>query len=85
LQYADDTLILIQHDKRQIINLKFLLMCFEEMSGLKINYHKNEVIVMGQIIEVQQRVPNMLNCKLGSFPFAYLGLPIYDRKLSMDQ
>jgi hypothetical protein len=47
LQYVDDILILIQHDERQIINLKFLLMCFEEISDLKINYHKSEVIVMG--------------------------------------
>jgi hypothetical protein len=30
LQYADDTLILIQHDEEPLINLKFLLLCFEE-------------------------------------------------------
>jgi hypothetical protein len=47
LQYADDTLILIQYNKQHIANLKFLLMWFEDMSGLKINYHKSEVIVMG--------------------------------------
>jgi hypothetical protein len=27
----------------------------------------------------------MLNCKLGAFPFVYLGLPIADRKLTIDQ
>jgi hypothetical protein len=48
LQYDDDTLILIQYNEHQITNLKFLLMCFEEMSGLEINYHKSEVMVMGQ-------------------------------------
>jgi hypothetical protein len=47
LQYADDTLIMIQDDDTQIANLKFLLVCFEDMSGLKINYHKSEVVVMG--------------------------------------
>jgi hypothetical protein len=47
LQYADDTLILIQNSDEDITNLKFLLMCFEDMSGLKINYHKSEVIAMG--------------------------------------
>ncbi|KAK1679281.1 hypothetical protein QYE76_040129 [Lolium multiflorum] len=51
LQYADDTLILIQNSEENIANLKFLLMCFEDMSGLKINYHKSEVIVMGQPLE----------------------------------
>ncbi|KAK1694221.1 hypothetical protein QYE76_010918 [Lolium multiflorum] len=48
LKYADDTLILIQGSDEDIANLKFLLMCFEDMSGLKINYHKSEVFVLGQ-------------------------------------
>jgi hypothetical protein len=48
LQYADDTLILIQYEEQQLINLKFVLLCFEEMSGLKINYLKSEVIVLNQ-------------------------------------
>jgi hypothetical protein len=40
---------------------------------------------MGQTIKVQQRVANMLNCKLGAFPFVYLDLPISYRKLTIDQ
>jgi hypothetical protein len=60
-------------------------MCFEDMSGLKINYHKSEVIVMGQERAAQIRVADKLNCKLGGFPFIYLGLPISDRKLTLEQ
>ncbi|KAK1697110.1 hypothetical protein QYE76_013807 [Lolium multiflorum] len=85
LQYADDTLVLIQNTGVCIRNLKFLLMCFEDMPGLKINYHKSEVIVMGQPEEEQDRIANLLNCKRGSFPFMYLGLPISDRKLTVEQ
>jgi hypothetical protein len=85
LQYADDTLFLIQYDEQQLINLKFLLLCFEEMSGLKINYLKSEVIVMNQPREVQKRVADILNCKLGTFPFTYLGMPISDRNLTIEQ
>jgi hypothetical protein len=85
LQYVDDTLILIQGSDEEIANLKFLLMCFEDMSGLKINYHKSEVIVMGTTAARKHQVADRLNCKLGSFPFIYLGLPISDRKLTMEQ
>jgi hypothetical protein len=85
LQYADDTLIFVQYNEQHISNLKFLLMCFEEMSRLKINYHKSEVMFMGQSPVIMQRVADMLNCKLGEFSFVYLGLPISDRKLTMDQ
>jgi hypothetical protein len=85
LQYADDTLILIQGSDEDIANLKFLLMCFEDMSGLKINYHKSEVFVLGQRISERNVIANKLNCKLGNFPFIYLGLPISDRKLTLEQ
>jgi hypothetical protein len=85
LQYADDTLIFVQYNEQHISNLKFLLMCFEEMSRLKINYHKSEVMFMGQSPVIMQRVADMLNCKLGEFSFVYLGLPISDRNLTMDQ
>jgi hypothetical protein len=61
LQYADDTLILIQNSDEDIANLKFPLMCFEDISGLKINYHKSEVIVMGQLTRCQTRIANNLN------------------------
>jgi hypothetical protein len=83
LQYADDTILLIELDDNSIINLKFLLIAFEILSGLKINFLKSEVIVMGASQEEQTRVANALNCKQGSFLFTYLGFPMADRPLSM--
>jgi hypothetical protein len=32
-----------------IANLKLLLMCFEDMPGLKINYQKSEIIIFGNL------------------------------------
>jgi hypothetical protein len=60
-------------------------MCFEDMSGLKINFHKSEVIVLDAQAEEQASIANKFNCKQGAFPFMYLGLPISDRKLSLEQ
>ena len=55
------------------------------MSGLKINFHKSEAFVLDQSPEVCTRVARQLNCKLGAFPFTYLGLPISDKNLTVDQ
>lgn len=74
---------MLQLDDVGITNLKFLLICFEIMSGLKINFLKSEVLVMGASKQEQTRVANMPNCKEGSFPFTYLGFPIADRKLTL--
>ena len=59
LQYADDTLILIQANDEAVANLKFILLCFEDMSGLKINFHKSEVFVLDQPATEQQRIANI--------------------------
>lgn len=81
LQYADDTIVLVENSDLCIANLKFLLLCFEALSGLKINLTKSEALVLGCSEEEAERVSNLLNCKLGTFPFNYLGIPISSSKL----
>jgi hypothetical protein len=46
LQYADDTIIFLDHDLSSARNLKILLCAFENLSGLKINFHKSEVFLL---------------------------------------
>jgi hypothetical protein len=58
LQYANDTIIMIQNNNLAIANLKFLLICFELLSGLKINFLKSEVIVTRVSREEQTIVAN---------------------------
>jgi hypothetical protein len=72
LQYADDTMILIEPSEVGIANLKLLLFCFENMSGLKINFDKSEVVVIGVPPDEQKLIANLLNFKLGKFPIKYL-------------
>lgn len=81
LQYADDTVLMIDCEGKYILNIKFLLYCFEWMSGLKINYNKSEVFVLRVEKEEASRVSNMLNCKLGQLPVSYLGIEMGDRQL----
>jgi hypothetical protein len=83
LQYADDTILLFQNERNNIVNVKFLLLCFELLSGLKINFLKSEVVVMGVEQGEQARVANALNCRVVSFPLTYLDFPISDRKLTI--
>jgi hypothetical protein len=43
LQYADDIIIFLDRDLEQAKNMKLLLTIFEQLSDLKINFHKNEI------------------------------------------
>jgi hypothetical protein len=47
LQYADDTLLFLKDDLDKAANLKWLLVCFEQLSGMKINYDKSNLLVVG--------------------------------------
>ena len=81
VQYADDTIVRVENSALCIPNLKFLLLCFEAVSGLKINVTKSEALVLGCSEEEAKRVSNLLNSKLGTFPFNYVGIPISSSKL----
>jgi hypothetical protein len=61
-------MILIHNNDLAIANLKFLIIFFQLLSGLNINYHKSEVIVMGVSSEEQARVANLLNWQVVLFP-----------------
>ena len=43
LQYADDTIFFMEHNLEQAKNLKLLLCAFEQLSGLKINFHESKL------------------------------------------
>jgi hypothetical protein len=82
LQYADDTVIFLALEEQTILYTKFLLYCFENMSRLKINYQKSEVIVVGGSEVDQTNVAAMFNCNAESLPMKYLGVMVSDRHIS---
>jgi hypothetical protein len=51
------------------------------MSGMKINNHKSEVIVVGASKEESAKIADILKCKEGSLPIKYLGIPVSSTKL----
>ena len=83
LQYTDDTIIMVEGSNADIANLKFLLLCFQQMSGLKINFDKSDVMVTGYSPAEALDIANRLNYRLGSFPSTYLGTPISDSRLTV--
>ena len=81
LQYADDTIIFLDHDIEQAKNMKLLLSVFEQMSGLKINFHKSEIFCYGQAKEFEDEYIELFGCNAGEYPFRYLGIPMHHRQL----
>ena len=79
IQYANDTILVFPACPNQARVLKQILLDYATSAGLKINFHKCEVVAMGMGLDESQEVADLLNCKLGSLPLQYLGLPIGGR------
>jgi hypothetical protein len=84
IQYADDTLIILKADAMQLVSLKALLHTFAESTGLKVNYHKSNMIPINMDTEKLNHFAATINCRTGTFPFTYLGLPLCIIKPSME-
>ena len=69
LQYADDTIFFMEHNLEQAKNLKLLLCAFEQLSGLKINFHKSKLFCFGETQAVQMEYEQIFGCSQGIFPF----------------
>jgi hypothetical protein len=81
LQYADDTILFMEHDLEKAVNIKLILCIFEQLSGLKINFHKSEIICFGKAKEMENQYKQIFGCEAGPLPFRYLGVPIHYRRL----
>jgi hypothetical protein len=84
LQYADDTLLFLEKSNRIATNLKWILTCFEQISGMRINYHKSELIPINVEVEECNTFLETFGCVLGSFPIKYLGIPLHYDKLKSE-
>jgi len=65
----------------QDVSMKLLLSTFEQLSGLKINFHKSEIFCFGRAKDHEDFYSQLFGCALGKYPFCYLGLPMHFRKL----
>ena len=75
LLFADNTLLFCEDNRNQLVFWKWIVICFEVVSGLKINLKKSEIIPIG-VVEDVDRAAAVFGCKVGNFPTTYLGLPL---------
>jgi hypothetical protein len=55
--------------------LRALFLCFEAASGLKINLAKLELVLVGNVDNVDE-LTGIMGCRVSSLPLKYLGLPL---------
>jgi hypothetical protein len=59
----------------QIRNLCCIFVCFEVVSGLRINLGKSEIVPIGEVEDAED-LAHLFGCRVASLPMKYLGLPL---------
>jgi hypothetical protein len=77
LHFADDTLLFLEASDANIQVLIWLLISFENLSGLKINYAKCEMIPFNISEEMGHNLASQFECKVSYLPITYLGIPLH--------
>jgi exonuclease III len=73
--FADDTLIFCEACPEQLRYVRLILLCFEAVSGLKINLGKSELMAVGEVENIGT-LAAYLGCRVACLPMKYLGLPL---------
>jgi len=76
IQYADDTILLLEADVNQLLHLKGILQNFATSTGLVVNYAKSSMIPINVHPDKLAVLASTFGCAIGSMPFTYLGLPM---------
>lgn len=79
IQYADDTLFVVEGSTGNAEAIKWILKNFELISGLKVNFEKSSVFGINLDSQKMDEVAGILGCKVGSLPLPYLGLKVGGR------
>lgn len=75
LQYVDDTLIFCDAKEEQLRFLRVILVIFEGISGLRINWSKNRLFPINVVPDIEQ-LALVLGGEVGAIPIVYLGMPL---------
>ncbi|GAU38426.1 hypothetical protein TSUD_396060 [Trifolium subterraneum] len=76
LQFADGTLLMGTKSWANVRALRAVLVLFETMSGLKVNFNKTMLVGVNIPDSWLGEAASALGCRVGKIPFLYLGLPI---------
>ena len=75
LLYADDTLIFCDAKAEQVSYIKVVLVIFEAVSGLAVNWAKSSIFQVKEVANIQM-LASILQCKIENLPTTYLGMPL---------
>ena len=73
--FVEDTILFCDVVVEQILHVQLLLLCFQVVTGLKVNVQKSEMVPIGEVNDIHA-LAEILGCRIGTLPMSYLGMPL---------
>ena len=73
--FADYTILFCDASREQLLYIRMVLICFEAITGLKINVDKTEIVPVEEVGSLDA-LTEILCYKVESLPMTYLGMPL---------
>ena len=74
LLFTDDIIIPCDASREQLLSIRLALTYFQAFTGLKVNVGKSEIVPIREVSNIHN-LANILQCRVGSLPMIYLGMP----------
>jgi hypothetical protein len=84
VQYAGDTLLILEACPVQLTALKNLIESFAHATGLRVNYAKSSLYSLNISDQHLALLADTFSCSIGQLPFTYLGLPLGTTKPTVE-
>ena len=55
LLFVDDTILLCNASREQILSIRIVLTCFQAFTGLKVNVGKSEIVPVGEVRDIDRK------------------------------
>ncbi|WMV58412.1 hypothetical protein MTR67_051797 [Solanum verrucosum] len=75
LLYANDAVIFCEPKAEQICYIRLMLMVFEVVTGLRVNWSKNSLFPVKEVPHIKEPA-SILGCVVENLPTIYLGMPL---------
>lgn len=82
MHFSDGTLLFLKANAKNIEALKWILLGFENLSGMKVNFAKCEMIPLNISSPEGLHLASLIGCKVGTLPISYFGIPLHWKKLN---
>jgi hypothetical protein len=73
----------MEHNLEKARNVKLILSAFEQLLGIKINFHKSLLFCIGEEKDEAALYAELFGYGHGQIPIRYLGILIHYRRLKM--